>query len=105
MPSDERRSAGVNDVDARFVVDENRFGSENRTLFDRLVDGVLTCMALSETTRGLTGDTALLRRFGLLNAMGTSKSELLDAIFYLLLMILVSVLRYVGLLFNSGSLP
>jgi len=74
VPSDERRKAGVSDVDARSVVDENRVGSEKRTLFERLVEGVLACATLSEVARGLTGETTLLRRFCRLRAMGTSKS-------------------------------
>lgn len=81
VPRDDRRKAGVREVADVFNVGENSPGFEKRTLFDLRVDGVLACTALSEVTRGLTGDIASLLLFGFRRAIGTSRSDnTLDAI-------------------------
>lgn len=57
------------------VVGENNPGSEKRTLFDLLDDGVLVCGRLSHDARGLTGEMASLLRFGFRRAIGMSRSD------------------------------
>ena len=75
IAKDDRLKAGVSEVLVAFT-GSNKPGSEKRTRFDLRVEGVLRCLWLSDTTRGLAGDErTLLRRFGLRRAMGMSVSD------------------------------
>lgn len=65
----------MREVDDMLDVGENNPGSEKRTLFDLLVDGVLACMRLSDVTRVLTGDIASLPLFDFRRAIGMSRSD------------------------------
>lgn len=75
VPREDRRNAGVREVDAISLVGENSPGSEKRTLFDLREDGVLVWKALSDLARVFTGEIASLPLFGFRRAMGTSRSD------------------------------
>ena len=81
VAKDDLLKAVVSELEAA-LLGENKPGSEKRTRFERLVDGVFTCSAVPETHLALTGEVrTLFRRFGRLKAIGTSRSDIvLDAI-------------------------
>lgn len=81
VAKDDLLKAGVRELEAA-LLGENRPGSEKRTRFERLVDGVFACSVMPGPVLALTGElSTLLRRFCRLKAIGISKSAAeLDAI-------------------------
>ena len=84
----DRLKAGVREVEDAYVP-----GSENRTLFDRVVQGVFATFKVSEARLFSGENITLARRFGFLKAIGMSLSVLEAMAFMLMLLQRAKIFR------------